>query len=211
MDKSSYFNSFHRNSHGELRSTFFDPFVVKHRKRTSKTQLKILEKTFETNIKPDAILRNQLSEQLGMTPRSVQVWFQNRRAKQKKAKCKQQNENKEAAYGHHHNKSKYEYMNHMMPPPDESMMFMPIAPLEKTTTFCNDRYPISPVHDKALKKMLKTEMNMMHPGQQRLEKKTDYPPVDSLDSSWIDMRPHFENNEGIADNTIMFDPNNFFC
>merc|ERR1711915_327203 len=88
MDKSGFFNSFHRNSHGELKSTFFDPFEVKHRKKTSKTQLKILEKTFESNKKPDSALRNQLSEQLGMTPRSVQVWFQNRRAKQKKTKNK---------------------------------------------------------------------------------------------------------------------------
>ncbi|KRH92086.1 putative Homeodomain-like, Homeodomain-related, Homeobox protein, partial [Pseudoloma neurophilia] len=88
MTKSGFFNSFHRNSHGELKTAFFDPFEVKHRKRTSKSQLKILEKTFESNKKPDSALRNQLSEQLGMTPRSVQVWFQNRRAKQKKTKNK---------------------------------------------------------------------------------------------------------------------------
>lgn len=211
MDKSSYFNSFHRNSHGELKSTFFDPFVVKHRKRTSKTQLKILEKTFEVNIKPDAVLRNQLSEQLGMTPRSVQVWFQNRRAKQKKAKNRSKNDSREN-HSQNGNGPKYDYINCMMPPPDESMMFMPIAPLEKTTTFCNDRYPISPVHDKALKKMTQNDQGVNRTeSSQKNDNKMEYPSVDTLDTSWIDMRPHYENNEGIADNTISFDPNNFFC
>ncbi|KAM0673538.1 hypothetical protein GVAV_002913 [Gurleya vavrai] len=60
--------------------------MVKHRRRTSKMQLKVLEKTFETNVRPDAAMRKILGEQLGMTPRSVQVWFQNRRAKIKKIK-----------------------------------------------------------------------------------------------------------------------------
>ncbi|KAF9763091.1 Homeobox protein HD-10, partial [Nosema granulosis] len=62
-----------------------DPFQIKHRKRTSKKQLEVLEKTFETCIRPDAKLRKKLGDQLGMTPRAVQIWFQNRRAKVKKA------------------------------------------------------------------------------------------------------------------------------
>ncbi|ORY87484.1 homeobox domain-containing protein, partial [Leucosporidium creatinivorum] len=56
----------------------------KHRRRTSPNQLKILEYHFEHNPKPDVTLRKALSEQLDMTPREVQVWFQNRRAKTKK-------------------------------------------------------------------------------------------------------------------------------
>ncbi|KAK6090232.1 hypothetical protein P3W45_000780 [Vairimorpha bombi] len=61
-----------------------DPFMIKHRKRTSKKQLEVLEKTFETCIRPDSKCRKKLGDQLNMTPRAVQIWFQNRRAKIKK-------------------------------------------------------------------------------------------------------------------------------
>ncbi|KAG5859377.1 homeodomain-containing protein [Encephalitozoon hellem] len=81
----SFFNSYTNNSNREAEGgQYFDPYFVKHRKRTTKAQLKVLEETFETNIRPDANMRKKLGEQLGMTPRSVQVWFQNRRAKIKK-------------------------------------------------------------------------------------------------------------------------------
>ncbi|KAH8924879.1 hypothetical protein BT69DRAFT_37403 [Atractiella rhizophila] len=61
---------------------FYDPFQIKHRRRTSQTQLKVLEKQFDVEPKPDPVLRKSLADQLEMTPREVQ--FQNRRAKQKK-------------------------------------------------------------------------------------------------------------------------------
>ncbi|KAH9809372.1 Homeodomain-like protein, partial [Melampsora americana] len=57
---------------------------IKHRRRTTPAQLNVLEAQFESNSKPDVVLRKQLAEQLDMTPREVQVWFQNRRAKTKK-------------------------------------------------------------------------------------------------------------------------------
>ncbi|GAA5929332.1 homeobox domain-containing protein [Sporobolomyces koalae] len=64
----------------------YDPFRIKHRRRTSPSQLKVLEYHFDVNPKPDVTVRKALSEQLNMTPREVQVWFQNRRAKIKKLK-----------------------------------------------------------------------------------------------------------------------------
>lgn len=82
--RGNFFDSYQNNTNGEVRNQYYDPFFVKHRKRTTKAQLKVLEQTFETNIRPDANMRKKLGEQLGMTPRSVQVWFQNRRAKIKK-------------------------------------------------------------------------------------------------------------------------------
>ncbi|KAG0440426.1 Homeobox protein HD-10 [Dictyocoela muelleri] len=84
MEQEKYFNEFQQSKDGCVDGGYYNPFVVKHRKRTSKLQLKVLEKTFETTVKPDANLRKALGEQLGMTPRAVQVWFQNRRAKVKK-------------------------------------------------------------------------------------------------------------------------------
>ncbi|KAJ3033338.1 hypothetical protein HDV00_006494 [Rhizophlyctis rosea] len=62
---------------------FYNPFEVKHRRRTSQAQLKVLERTFTENPKPNGSVRRQLAQTLGMTPRGVQVWFQNRRAKAK--------------------------------------------------------------------------------------------------------------------------------
>lgn len=86
MDRScqQYFDSFSQTPEGELRNEYYNPFAVRHRKKTTQLQLEVLEKTFETNIRPDTRLRRMLADQLGMTPRSIQVWFQNRRAKEKK-------------------------------------------------------------------------------------------------------------------------------
>eukprot|EP00866_Antonospora_locustae_P000562 jgi/Antlo1/562/2325 len=86
MDRScqQYFDAFSQTSDGEIRSEYYNPFAVRHRKKTTRQQLEVLERTFETNIRPDTQMRKMLAEQLGMTPRSIQVWFQNRRAKEKK-------------------------------------------------------------------------------------------------------------------------------
>ncbi|KAF9222709.1 hypothetical protein BS17DRAFT_178006 [Gyrodon lividus] len=64
----------------------FFPYIpneVKHRKRTSRSQLKVLEDVFRKDTKPNAALRKKLAAELDMLPRAVQVWFQNRRAKDK--------------------------------------------------------------------------------------------------------------------------------
>ncbi|KAJ2914399.1 hypothetical protein MD484_g6011, partial [Candolleomyces efflorescens] len=66
----------------------YTPNEVKHRKRTTSTQLKVLESIFRRDTKPNAALRNELALQLDMTARGVQVWFQNRRAKEKTKSAK---------------------------------------------------------------------------------------------------------------------------
>lgn len=55
------------------------------RKRTRATpeQLTILEKTFAINPSPNSRIREQLARELAMSERSIQIWFQNRRAKVK--------------------------------------------------------------------------------------------------------------------------------
>ncbi|KAJ2478893.1 hypothetical protein IWW56_003432 [Coemansia sp. RSA 2131] len=68
---------------GELRPNFYNPYHVKHRRRTTKEQLQLLELTFKTTPKPSSETRKTLATRLGMTAREVQIWFQNRRAKQK--------------------------------------------------------------------------------------------------------------------------------
>ena len=60
----------------------------KKRKRhqTTPQQLRLLESIFAVNRTPDLALRTKLSGQLDMTPRRIQIWFQNKRAKMKKLK-----------------------------------------------------------------------------------------------------------------------------
>ncbi|KAJ2790715.1 hypothetical protein H4R21_006455, partial [Coemansia helicoidea] len=56
-----------------------------HRKRARATseQVSVLESVFMVNRSPASRLREDLAARLGMAPRQVQVWFQNRRAKEK--------------------------------------------------------------------------------------------------------------------------------
>ncbi|KAF7312577.1 Pleiotropic drug resistance ABC transporter protein [Mycena indigotica] len=64
----------------------FYPYVpneVKHRKRTTRAQLTLLEETFKRNTRPNTQLRERLAAELNLSPRNIQVWFQNRRAKEK--------------------------------------------------------------------------------------------------------------------------------
>jgi len=71
------------------------PNPPKKRTRATPEQLAILEETFMTNTSPNSKLREQLSRRLGMTERSIQIWFQNRRAKVKmmhKRSCQMQEE-----------------------------------------------------------------------------------------------------------------------
>ena len=56
----------------------------KTRMKPTPHQLARLNQVFAVNRSPDTITRNQLAEELLMNPRSVQIWFQNKRAKYKK-------------------------------------------------------------------------------------------------------------------------------
>src|ERR1700733_4093383 len=77
------FETFHQSPSGDFKPTFYNPFEIKHRRRTTKSQFRLLETSFQENSKPTATSRRALASKLGMTPRAVQVWFQNRRAKVK--------------------------------------------------------------------------------------------------------------------------------
>jgi len=60
---------------------------VKRRRRLTSDETRQLNYVFQNRTtKPDAALRQQLADELGMTARAVQVWFQNRRAKVKREK-----------------------------------------------------------------------------------------------------------------------------
>ncbi|CEP10951.1 hypothetical protein [Parasitella parasitica] len=49
------------------------------RRRASSRQVDVLNKVFERTFFPSTQLRTELGRQLGMSPRTVQIWFQNKR------------------------------------------------------------------------------------------------------------------------------------
>ncbi|MDP2439511.1 MAG: homeobox domain-containing protein [archaeon] len=68
----------------QARSANAFPFRKK-RQRSSPAQLNILEEQFLINPMPSHMARVELALRLNMTPRRVQVWFQNKRAKVRRA------------------------------------------------------------------------------------------------------------------------------
>ncbi|KAG1440363.1 hypothetical protein G6F56_011955 [Rhizopus delemar] len=49
------------------------------RKRANSKQLQVLNKVFDRTFFPSTQVRAELGRQLNMSPRTVQIWFQNRR------------------------------------------------------------------------------------------------------------------------------------
>ncbi|OAD00564.1 Homeodomain-like DNA binding domain-containing transcription factor, partial [Mucor lusitanicus CBS 277.49] len=49
------------------------------RKRASPNQLVVLNRIFNQTYFPSTEIRIELGKQLGMSPRTVQIWFQNKR------------------------------------------------------------------------------------------------------------------------------------
>ena len=47
-------------------------------------QLQLLKSCYHANPRPDALMKEQLVEMTGLSPRVVRVWFQNKRCKDKK-------------------------------------------------------------------------------------------------------------------------------
>ncbi|CEJ01161.1 hypothetical protein G6F70_008012 [Rhizopus microsporus] len=56
-----------------------DEPVKAKRKRASPSQLYILNRVFQQTCFPSTELRIELGKRLGMSPRTVQIWFQNKR------------------------------------------------------------------------------------------------------------------------------------
>ncbi|KAK2590484.1 hypothetical protein QQS21_011833 [Conoideocrella luteorostrata] len=65
------------------RRVFAQPQKRQKRRRVTPDQLTILEEEFCKNAKPTAANRERIADEVNMTKQSVQIWFQNRRAKVK--------------------------------------------------------------------------------------------------------------------------------
>lgn len=118
-----------------FKPTFYNPFQVKHRRRTTRNQFKVLEKAFHENSKPNGSIRRLLAEKLGMTPRGVQVWFQNRRAKAKAQRAKEEATS--------HAGSGDEEVSNPCTPPSTSMNESQVTP-SQTMSSCDPTSPDTP-------------------------------------------------------------------
>ncbi|WCJ32212.1 Homeobox-leucine zipper protein family [Euphorbia peplus] len=59
------------------------PKSNKNKKRLTEDQVRLLERTFTTNKKLEPELKLQLANELGVPPRQVAIWYQNKRARWK--------------------------------------------------------------------------------------------------------------------------------
>ncbi|XP_023339751.1 insulin gene enhancer protein isl-1 isoform X3 [Eurytemora carolleeae] len=62
-------------------------------------QLNILKTCFSANPRPDALMKEQLVEMTGLSPRVVRVWFQNKRCKEKKKIREETKDHQKIGYG----------------------------------------------------------------------------------------------------------------
>lgn len=75
----------------QRKSTLTQQQKNKKRQRATPHQLKVLRSEFEINQTPNAKSREEIGRRIDMTERSVQIWFQNKRAKNKILAKKQGN------------------------------------------------------------------------------------------------------------------------
>ncbi|KAJ9080563.1 hypothetical protein DSO57_1023589 [Entomophthora muscae] len=69
----------------QLKTINYDPNTKRRRHKASQRQIDALESSFLEDAKPCREAQEQLASSLSMTLRSVQIWFQNRRAKARMA------------------------------------------------------------------------------------------------------------------------------
>lgn len=115
---------------------------VRKRTRATADQLSVLEDTFAVNVSPNSKLRKQLAEQLQMSERSIQIWFQNRRAKVKHMQKRAQMQMHQASiraqlYQYHQQQQQQQQQNIQQQQP-------PILPMQPYPYYYNNRLAATP-------------------------------------------------------------------
>ncbi|KAL0083763.1 hypothetical protein J3Q64DRAFT_1641798 [Phycomyces blakesleeanus] len=101
--------------------------AARKRMRATPKQLELLEKTFSINPSPNNRMREQMSKELAMSERSIQIWFQNRRAKQQQLQQQQQQLQQQQQ------QHQQTLMHDMMSPTDAYGSLLPATYMPSTT------------------------------------------------------------------------------
>lgn len=81
-----------------LEEEYYDEQLPEKKRRLSPEQVHLLEKSFETENKLEPERKSELAKKLGLQPRQVAVWFQNRRARWKTKQLERDFDRLKAAY-----------------------------------------------------------------------------------------------------------------
>ncbi|KAJ4711801.1 Homeobox-leucine zipper protein like [Melia azedarach] len=69
-----------------------------NKKRFSDEQIKSLEFMFEAESRPESRMKQRLADELGLQPRQVAIWFQNKRARSKTKQIEHEYNNLKAEF-----------------------------------------------------------------------------------------------------------------
>uniref|UniRef100_A0ACD6AHC0 Uncharacterized protein n=2 Tax=Avena sativa TaxID=4498 RepID=A0ACD6AHC0_AVESA len=81
-----------------LEEEYYDDQAQEKKRRLTADQVQMLERSFEEENKLEPERKTELARRLGMAPRQVAVWFQNRRARWKNKQLEQDFDRLKAAY-----------------------------------------------------------------------------------------------------------------
>ncbi|KAI8994644.1 hypothetical protein BDB01DRAFT_773524 [Pilobolus umbonatus] len=126
------YNTHTRSTQNDNDEDVMNQSYVRKRTRATADQLTVLEDTFSVNVSPNSKLRKQLSDQLKMSERSIQIWFQNRRAKVKHMQKRAQMQMQQAAiraqlyhYQQHQQQQQQQQQQYSMLPYGPTVMSVP--------------------------------------------------------------------------------------
>jgi homeobox-leucine zipper protein len=85
-------------THEELMEEYYDERAPEKKRRLTPGQVQLLEQSFEEENKLEPERKTELARRLGMAPRQVAVWFQNRLARWKTKQLETNFDRLKAAY-----------------------------------------------------------------------------------------------------------------